>query len=167
MRIVGLLAVLGACAALGLCRAQTEARTLRCLEGLCAGIRCMREELAARLAPLDELLPLAAARAGEAERFFRRLTEAMDKLGAQSFGALWCEACRELPLLPTDVGGDLEALGATLGRAELSDQLAACDRFLARCEAEIDGRRRRLPEQRRLFLALGAAAGLFLCLLIL
>lgn len=165
MKIAGLLAVMSACLWIACRLIMTRRRELRLLEGLCWGLRSVREELAARLCPIEELLRLAGDRAGgEAGRFFRAAADDMTGLGEMCFSEIWKEACSALPDTERFL---LVPLGATLGRYELSDQLSACDHCLGQLEQELKQLRSQLPEQRRLALALSAAAGLFLCLLIL
>ena len=167
MRLPGMLAVLMACLGIGLQPLRRIKRELRCLEGLCLGLRAMREELAGSLRPLGELLERAAALTeGEARAFFLAAAVGMAALREKSFAEIWQAACRALPPLPEPLCRELEALGLTLGRAAPEDQLAALDRWLLRAGKALDERRSRLPEQRRLTLALSAAAGVFLSLLL-
>ena len=165
MKFLGVLAVIGSCIGIGLMRIKAAGQEIRTLQSLMRGIRVMRAELSCRLCPLEELLVLAGAEAGV---FFQSCAESLSGLNENSFADLWIDACRKcLPALSAESRGQLETLGASLGRYELDEQLAACDRYLRCAEETANGLLARLPEQRKLSLALSAAAGVFLCLLIL
>lgn len=144
-------------------------RELKTLEDLYTGVRVMRAELAARLCPTRELTLLAAERtAGETALFLRSVAEGLSELEQKSFCEIWRGACRTgLHSLTNENRERLEALGDTLGRYGLDEQLAALDRFLLQTDEEIRKLREKFPERRRLSFALSAAAGAFLCLLIL
>lgn len=128
----------------------------------------MREELCCSLCPLAGLLARAEALTeGAARDFFAQAALGLETLEEQSFAEGWAAACRGLAALAPEERRALEEPGLSLGRSELSDQLAALDRSLAALDKAAEALRARLPEQRRLSLALSAAAGVFLCLLIL
>ena len=169
MRLVGLLSLMAAALGAGVCYLRALGRELRYMQGLCLGMRALRAELALRLSPMRELLLLASERSNrETARFFLAAADAVCKLDERGFPELWTEACRRtLGALSADNRRDLEQLGLSLGRFGLEDQLAACDRWLSRAEEWIDRQREAYPERRRLALGLGAAAGAFLCLLML
>ena len=118
---------------------------------------------------MQELLLQAAEQTDTQESgFFHRCAGSLAELNTKSFSELWTEACRHcLTALSDENLRQIENLGTSLGRYEPEEQLAACDRYLRCCEDAAEKLRIRLPEQRRLSLALGAAAGVFLCLLIL
>ena len=117
---------------------------------------------------MDELLRKAAEHAGpEAEAFFLRCAESLSKLNENSFSDLWSDACGTILSIPAEDRRQLELLGESLGRYELYEQLAACDRYLRDAGVEVQKLRVKLPELRKLSLALSGAGGVFLCLLIL
>jgi len=169
LKFLGILAVIGSCLGIGLMRVKAAGQEIRTLHSLMRGIRVMRAELSCRLCPLEELLVMAANLAGaETGVFFQSCAASLSGLNENSFVDLWIDACRKcLPALSAESRGQLETLGASLGRYELDEQLAACDRYLRCAEETANGLLARLPEQRKLSLALSAAAGAFLCLLIL
>lgn len=169
MKILGLLAVVGSCIGLGLTWIAAVRREICTLDGLARGVRTIRAELSCRLCPMRELLTLAEGQAGEdASAFFHFCAESLTELNRKSFAELWSEACHIcLPALSEAERLQLETLGSTLGRYALDEQLTACDRFLRNLEESADRLRAQLPDQRRITLALSAAAGIFLCLLIL
>lgn len=169
MRVLGILAVIGACLSASVNFMRLRKQEIRCLEGLVCGIRAMRAELAARLCPMDELLTIASERAGtESSVFFQKVRESMADLNTRSFAELWKEASlAALPVLTDENRRQLDELGCTLGRYGVDEQLAACESYLRQSEERLQRERGRYPEQRRLYLALSAAAGMLLCLLIL
>lgn len=169
MRVLGILAVIGACLSVSVILILFRKQEIRCLDGLVCGIRAMRAELSTRLCPMDELLMIASERAGkESSVFFQGVRESLTDLNTQSFVELWTEASRfYLPILSEENRQQLEALGAMLGRYSLDEQLAACDSYLRQSEERLQIERGRYPEQRKLYLVLSAAAGTYLCLLIL
>lgn len=169
MRIVGIIAIVASCLAIGRMRVKSFKEEMRILDALSKGIQVMRAELSCRLCPMEELLSMAAGQAGtEAASFFHTCADGLSALSEKSFAQVWTEACRKkLSMLSEENFSQLAALGASLGRYELDEQLAACDRYLLCTEDKLKSMREKLPEMQRLSLALSAAAGVFLCLLIL
>ena len=168
MKIIGAMIVIGACLSIGQRRVNAVRRELCTVSALIHGVLVMRAELTSRLCPMDELLRKAAEHAGpEAEAFFLRCAESLSKLNENSFSDLWSEACGTILSITAEDRRQLELLGESLGRYELDEQLAACDRYLRDAGVEVQKLRVKLPELRKLSLALSGAGGVFLCLLIL
>ena len=168
MKIIGAMIVIGACLSIGQRRVNAVRRELCTVSALIYGVRVMRAELTSRLCPMDELLRKAAEHAGpEAEAFFLRCAESLSKLNENSFSDLWSDACGTILSITAEDRRQLELLGESLGRYELDEQLAACDRYLRDAGVEVQKLRVKLPELRKLSLALSGAGGVFLCLLIL
>lgn len=169
MKWLGMIAVLAASLSLAAAPLKSARKRMQSLEDLLTGVRRIRAELAARLCPLRELLPLAAEGAGEeVSAFLKAAGEGLDELNRREFSEIWSAACRtRFSTLTEDDLRALEVLGRTIGRYELTDQLAACERYLSVAGDTLEELRRKFPERRRLSLALGAAGGCFLCLLIL
>lgn len=169
MKSIGVFAVVLSCLAMGWGRVMMLRKEIQTLNALSKGIWAIRSELSCRLCPMDELLSLAAGQTEmEAAGFFRTCAEELNRLNENSFSEIWADACRRcLTTLSAESRGQLAALGASLGRYEIGDQLAACDRFLRSTEEKEKYLRQKFPEQSRLILAVSAAAGVFLCLLIL
>lgn len=167
MKIIGTVIVIGACLSIGQRKVNAARRELFTLSDLIAGVRVMRAELTSWLCPMEDLLRQAAEHTGpEASAFFLCCAESLSKLNENSFSELWSKACETILSIPAEGRRQLEMLGDSLGRYELEEQLAACDRYLRDTEEEADKLRAKLPELRKLTLALSAAAGAFLCLLI-
>lgn len=168
MKIIGMVIVIGVCLVIGQMKVKAVRQELFTLNALIAGVRVMRAELTSRLCPMEDLLRQAAEHAGsEADVFFQQCAERLTNLNEESFSDLWSDACQRITTISAEDRRQLEMLGDSLGRYELEEQLAACDRYLRVAEENADKLRVKLPELRKLSLALSAAAGMFLCLLIL
>ncbi len=169
MRLLGLLSVMAAGIGLSLSYLGAARREIQTVRGLQAGIRILRAELALRMSPVGELMHLAASHTDtDARAFFRTVEQSLQELDESSFTALWSSACRSsMRGISEENRRGLEELGLSLGRFELADQLVACDRYLDQTESWLRECSARWPERRRLALGLGAAAGSFLCLLML
>ena len=168
MKPIGLLLV--ACSFLGLSavRLLSIRREIACLRGLLFGLRLIRSEISLRASPLPDLMKLAAVGTdGAAKQFFERVEAGLSRLNERCFADLWRDACRREPaVLSSELRNVFFELGLVLGRAELGEQLAACDRAISKLQNGLDERTRRYPEQRRLSLGLGAAGACFICLLL-
>lgn len=168
MRLLGSVIIIASCLGLAVHMFRAMKQELKCLENLFSGVKIIRASLAARQCPLYELLIDAADKTeGDTSRFFRRAAEGLTGLEEKSFPEIWRDACRnELSILSGENRRSLESLGLFLGRYGLDDQLGVCDSYLATCGDTICRIRNSLPEKRRLSLALGMTAGVFLSLLI-
>lgn len=169
MKLLGASAVLCSCLGMSLTALRTARERTRCLSWLCRAAEAIRAELSTRLSPLPGLMRLAAERTkGACRSFFEETANGLADLSERSFYELWADSARKrLPFLPEEVRDELLQLGLSLGRYELQEQLAACDRFLNAVTPLLGEESRSLREKRRVYLALGTAAGAFLCLLFL
>ena len=169
MKIPGVLAVICAFLSLGTVRLRAMKEEISCTKALIAGLVVLKSELNARLCPMQELLYAAAqASGGEAAAFFQEAADRLGEPAEDGFSDLWAGLCRSmLPSLSEPLRAEMETLGRALGRFDLDDQLAACDRMLSTADRQLNEITRRYPEQRRLTLTLCGCAACFLCLLIL
>ena len=169
MKIPGVLAVICAFLSLGTIRLRAMKEEISCTKALIAGLFVLKSELAARLCSMQELLHKASqASSGEAAAFFQEAADRLEDPSEAAFSDLWSALCRSmLPSLSETLRTELETLGRSLGRFDLDDQLAACDRMLSAADRKLLEITRRYPEQRRLTMTLCGCAASFLCLLIL
>lgn len=144
MKIWGSCAVLVSALWLGISYQRDKHRRIECLRGLCDSIQLLSGELSTRRVPLPELIDFCAVHTKAApQRFYQCLALAVSQIGDKSFSALWEDAAFAcLAELTEEELFELTSLGRTLGRVELSRQLAAleaCRHFLTerlRCAEE-------------------------------
>lgn len=167
MKLLGVIAILGSCLGVGLGRSEEFRKELDCLGQLVSGVRTIRSELLGRLSPVKELTALAArASEGAVSEFFTAVSEKIDTLDRQSFSEVWSKEAERLAFLSAEERGELLEFGASVGRYGLEDRVLACDRYLSVTERRIEELSRAYPERRKLTLSMSAAAGAFLCLLL-
>ena len=144
-------------------------RVCRCLKQLDLSAKEMRASLASLQSPLNEIISSAAENTdGDAGIFFRSILSELSRLNETRFSEIWRKNDQQyLSILPERDRESLIALGTFLGRFDLEDQLCACDRYIISNEESLSAFESRIPETKRLYLALSGAAGVFLCLLIL
>ena len=168
MKLLGVISVMLASSAIALSLIAREKCNLCCLGTICLVLELIRAELSTRLCPMQTLLADALAAAeGETAAFLASVLEGLDSLQTRSFAEIWREAVEnELKSLSEEEKGAMSALGASLGRYELQEQLTSIDRCLHQMQAAHEAGRRALPDKRRVIVALSETAGLFLCLLL-
>jgi len=100
--------------------------------------------------------------------FFALCAGELDRLGEQSFAALWAGALEaaDLCLDGEDLRPLLE-LGGSLGRYDCASQCAALGQARARLELRLDAAEERCERLGRVYGALSLAAGTFLIILLL
>lgn len=169
MKALGALTIIGSCLGLSLTAIRSVKNRIRSMFWLCRAVEMIRAELSSRMSPLPELMRLAADRSeGECRAFFEKVGAFFDEPTDELFPERWEKSARScLPSLRESERRELILLGQCIGRYEIHEQLASCDRFLASVSAAHDGELSRFSNNRRVFLALGTAAGAFLCLILL
>ena len=169
MRALGALLLVAGGFSFGICalrEKRSRIAALRQIEGVLA-LLCAELEL--HEAPLPEAVSNAARRAdGMGRALLYELEAQFSRLGEASFAQLWTAAVSRtcVQLLPQE-RDELNRLGHSLGRYELSAQLLALHACRAFLEERRNGAEQAFPAERRLWLGLGAAAGAFLAILLL
>lgn len=148
--------------AVGGLKARTEQ-----LRAFLGALEEMERELDCRLTPMPELLGQLAGTEGPVGDFFALCAGELDRLGEQSFAALWSGAltAADLCLDGEDLRPLLE-LGASLGRYDRDSQCAALVQARARLEQRLDQAEERRERLGRVYGALSLAAGTFLIILL-
>lgn len=169
MRIVGASLLLAGGVGLGISAVGRLNRRVTTLQSLTEALELMERELDFRLPPMRELILETSRRSAEpAAGFLRTCAKGMDELEGQLLSGLWQRAA--LMKLPALKKCDLETLlsvGAVLGRYDAESQRsvisAARERLAGFLADAVEDRRR----QGRVYGTLGAAAGIFLVILLL
>ena len=129
LHILGALLIAGGSLAIGLSFVAGEHKKLNNLSSLLLMLREMRGELESRASPLPQLMErLSRSSGGAAGDFARELCSRMGELGEKEFSIIWSESLdAAIPALDRDEAEPLHTLGRSLGRYELSRQLAELD----------------------------------------
>lgn len=169
MKMVGAVLLLAGGIGMGLSAVRRLERRVTALRSLIQALELMEQELDFRLPPMKELIAETARRSAEpASHFLRTCAEKMDCLEGQPLSGLWQQAAREglSALKPCDLE-TLFSVGAVLGRYDAESQrsvISAARERLSSFLAEALEERHRLG---RVYGTLGAAAGVFLVILLL
>lgn len=169
MRALGALLLVAGGFSFGICALREKRSRIAALRQIEAALELLCSELELHEAPLPEAVSNAARHAeGMGKALLHALEAQFPRLGEASFAQLWTAAVTRtcVPLLPHE-RDELNLLGHSLGRYELSAQLRelhACCVFL---EERRNAAEQAFPGERRLLLGLSAAAGAFLAILLL
>lgn len=166
--LLGKLLLLAGCTALGVERSLNLKRRTACLWELRRALEALSRELTFSLRPLGELMDQARRESREeAAVFFALCQDKFRRGGGESWSESWTAALEEAPLpLKEPDKRLLREAGPVLGRYDGEDQRRALSGILTRLETQAEEAQ---AEERRLFrvyITLGAAAGLF-CLILL
>ena len=169
VKAAGALLVVSCCTLLGLVTAGRSAQRLRSLRSLLAALDLMKAELAARLAPLPELmLDLRLRTEQPAAEFFSQVNWLTEKKHLP-FRSAWEQSLEEteaLCLRPEELKA-LSALGEVLGRYDAETQCAALERALQRLSLFRELEEKDKARKNRVSAVLGAGAGITLAILLL
>lgn len=138
-------------------------RQLRLTEALAQSLYRLRAELTERLTPLPEMfLDLQTVAPPPARGFFQSICISLERLGEESFGALWsgCVAQYPDPALDGELRTALTELGWQLGRYAAPIQGEALNRCAAVLERAAAEQRQALEGNVRLHLGLCVCAAL-------
>lgn len=168
IRLVGAALLAGSGAALGFGAVRHLELRVKVLNQLSVGLAVIKREMDWRMAPLPELLALAAKETkDQVSDFFRLCSVGAGHLNGRPFRQIWNQGLESvrLPVEPADLEV-VEQLGGVLGRYDGENQR----RVLAEALARLDERRRHAAEQRnrlgKVYGTLGLTAGVFLVILL-
>ena len=170
LRLLGALAVTGACTLWGLLKAAALRRSADTVSALCCVLEQLRWEITALCTPLPELIERLASDAPLLCRdWLESLRQSMAQQPEARFSSLWQEALAQKPdlLPPGEAREALSLLGQSLGRFDASAQgeaISRCLRTLERAGAEAAEKAR---TGGRLYSGLGLSAGVILVIFLL
>lgn len=168
LHILGALLIAGASLTTGLSYVAGEHKKLNNLSSLLQMLREMRGELESRASPLPQLMErLSRSSGGAAGDFARELCSRIGELGEKEFSRIWSESLSAaIPALDRADAEPLHALGRSLGRYELSRQLAELDSCICTLESRVSACSAGLPEKRRMGLGLACSLGALLLIVL-
>ncbi len=168
MNFIGAMLILTGCTAAGILKVLSLGRLDRTYTALISALTIMKSEICSRAVPLDEVLHIVSGSAsGDAGKFICRLSDSFSMLGEKTFCDIWsAEAGSCLESLPDRSLSAVKALGASLGRYDAAMQCAALDRCINNISAEQRALRETLSENKRMYVGIGASAGLIIAIVL-
>ncbi len=168
MRLIGAGAVMLSCIGIGCLSVIQMQKRIQALYDMRDAFLFLSGELAGKRLPLPELLQSCGRHtAGEAQLFFRKLTEKLSQLGEKPFSELWeLMLEQELPQFTVSEKRELLSLGRLLGRASLSEQISAIESTCRFLTAVLEREEHLYRKDSRMRLTLPCAAGLLILILL-
>ncbi len=163
---LGKLLLLTGSTALGLLRGEELKKRAACLADFCRALGALSRELAFSLRPLPELVAGVQGE-GPAGVFFALCRRYFCDSGGESWTDSWQRALQDspLPLKGEDIRILREA-GEVLGRYDGDSQRQAMEGLVTRLEENLAEARAEARRLFRVYVTLGAAVGLFACILL-
>lgn len=168
LRMAGAILLSGGAALMGLCAVRYMDVRVHHLRMVIHGLETILREMDYRLAPLPELLSLAAKETeSNSAEFFAMCAKGAEHLNGRSFQEVWEQAAEasELRLEQEDLEL-LEQLGGILGRYDRENQRQALEKAMDRLGKQCG----KAVEQRgnlgRVYTVLGLTAGAFFVILL-
>lgn len=156
---------MAACLMAGISGSRQLRKTVFRREELCRMLSMIEFELARFKTPLPELFTVLETELdGEAASLCRRVGAGLSRLGECDFSTLWAEG---LSFLPEEEERILRTLGSVLGRYGAEEQTQAVGLCHREMELAKDEARVQAKEKGRVYIALSAAGGAMLCVLLL
>lgn len=168
MKWIGAILVVASCAGAGFGKAAAHRREEQALGQLIVALELMRCELQYHLSPLPELCRLAAEGIdGLVKKIFLALAKELDAQIAPDANTCMQVVLQKQDGMPVSIKEDLLHLGASMGKFDVSGQLAGLETVSARCKADLDTLMKDRDVRLRGYQTLGICAGLALAILFL
>lgn len=147
--------------------AVAHRREVAALHQLVEAMDVMICELEYHLTPLSELCRFGAERIkGPVQLCFVALAEALDDQISPDVGLCTIAALKATPTVPKYASAQLQALGQTLGRFDLSGQLTGLERCRQSCRGQLEVLEYQQSQRLRSYQTLGFCAGAALAILL-
>lgn len=167
IKIVGALLVLIGCGGCGLMMATFHRREVAALHQLVHAMDGMISELEYRLTPLPDLCRFGSTQSnGVIKTFLGALAEAMDKQVSPDVGCCTITVLKNIQNMPNHASAQLQSLGQTLGRFDLTGQLSALEHCRNSCIAQLEVLEHQQAQRLRSYQTLGFCAGAALAILL-
>ena len=166
-KVIGAILVIVGCGGFGFLIANGCKREERYLRELYGALEFMAAELKYRLSPLSELINRAAEHtSGTLWQLFSVLDEELAGQIAPNAEACMREALAKTPSIPPLTGKMLRLLGKSLGKFDLSGQLAGIDLVREGCKENLERISTDRQERLRSYRTLGICAGIAIAILL-
>lgn len=167
LKLTGAILILMGCGGYGMMMAVAHRREVSALHQVAMVMQQMICELEYRLTPLPELCRFGAQQTkGAVRMFFLALAEAMDEQISPDIGLCTVAALKQTTGLPRYAAAQLQALGQTLGRFDLTGQLTCMERCRQSCMGQLEVLEHQQSQRLRSYQTLGFCAGAALAILL-
>ncbi len=167
LKLMGAILILAGCGGYGVMMAVNHRREAASLRQLACAADKMICELEYRLTPLPELCQFASQQTkGPLSTYFSEFAKVMDEQVSPDIGACTAVALRRTSGLPTYTAAQIQALGQTLGRFDLTGQIHALQQCVQSCRNQLEVLEYQQPQRLRSYQTLGFCAGAALAILL-
>ena len=167
LKVMGAILVFVGCGGYGMRLAWMHRREVAALHQLVQALNAMICELGFRLTPLPELCRFGAQQVtGSVSQCLSDLADALDTQVSPDVNTCTMVAIKGQPRLPKYAASQLQALGQTLGRFDLSGQLTGLEQCKHACLGELEKLENEQPQRLRSYQTLGFCAGAALAILL-
>lgn len=164
---IGALMVVLGCGGYGILLAMNHRREVAALRQLVQGIDVMIWELEYRLTPLPDLCRLGAeSAAGAVRTCLAAIAAALDEQVSPDVGICVTHALKKVPAIPKYAASQIQALGQTLGRFDLSGQVTALHQCKQACLGQLEVLEHHQPQRLRSYKTIGFCAGVALAIIL-
>lgn len=167
LKLLGAILILAGCGGYGIMMAVNHRREVAALHQLAGVADKMICELEYRLTPLPELCLFASGQTqGALSTFFSELAKVMEEQVSPNIGACTAAALGRTVGLPSCTVTQLQSLGQTLGRFDLTGQINALQQCRQSCLNELEALEYQQPQRLRSYQTLGFCTGAALAILL-
>lgn len=167
LKLIGAILVIAGCGGYGVIMAMNHRREVAALRQLTCVADKMICELEYRLTPLPELFHFASRQTkGVLCRYFSEFAKVMDEQVSPDIGDCCTVALSRISGLPGHTAAQLQALGQTLGRFDLTGQIRALEQCRESCQGQLEELEYQQPQRLRSYQTLGFCTGAALAILL-
>lgn len=167
LKLIGAILILMGCGGYGIMMATAHRREVAALHQLVEAIDLMICDLEYRLTPLPELCRFGAERVkGPIKTFLFALAKTLDEQISPDVGLCTVAALKQTTAIPRYASAQLQALGQTLGRFDLTGQLTSLERCRKSCLGQLEILEYQQSQRLRSYQTLGFCAGAALAILL-
>lgn len=167
IKLMGALLIFVGCGGYGAMMAASHRREVAALHQLVQAMDVMICELEYRLTPLPELCRFGGQKTkGPISSFFGKLADILDQQISPDVGYCTVAVLKKQTNIPGHVCAQLQSLGQTLGRFDLSGQLTAMEHCRQSCLAQLEVLEHQQAQRLRSYQTLGFCAGAALAILL-
>ena len=167
LKLTGALLILVGCGSYGIMMAATHRREVAALHQLAQAMDAMICELEYRLTPLPELCRFGCQNTkGPVSTFFSEMANALDDQISPDVSCCTVAVLKKTTNIPSHACAQLQSLGQTLGRFDLTGQLTAMEHCRQSCLAQLEVLEHQQAQRLRSYQTLGFCAGAALAILL-